>query len=242
MFQSAWPLRQIGRELVLGIGYVILQTSDIPKLIEGLEQGRVRTRLRSMREDLAVEIENPRATLDGRPIGDKVRYYLGALSMYADGLMAGSAKLSTLEPFVAEVLPVIATAVERSTLELNYNIRYKHVYVLKRTLLRKGHLRKEVSLLCPVGQVNGLNFVVDAQERCGKTCITSSLWLDVCIGRREGPIVRRVAEREIGCREDATLYKLERLVYDVIHRTRPPEDLRRVVPELLRRDEAQQIG
>jgi hypothetical protein len=242
VFSSAWPLRQIGRELVLGVGYLLLHGTDLDRLIVGLTTGRLQTRLQAMQENLLVEIERPRARVDGQPIDDQVHYFLGVLKEFGDSSGGDAPQLESLGPFVDQVMPVLSRVVATSTLELDYAIRYKRVYVATRTVVRRGHLLKQVDLLCPVGQVNGLRFTVDAREHGGGTCITSSLWLDVCIGRREGVVIRRIAKREIGCREDAMLYKLERLIYDVAHRTRSPDALRRVVPELLRRVETQEIG
>jgi hypothetical protein len=136
----------------------------------------------------------------------------------------------------------VREAVETATLEYSYRVRYKRVHVSTSTMIRKGHLRKVVDLLCPVGQVMGLQFITDAQTRCGLTHITTSLWIDYCVGRREGPIVRRVAEREIGCREDALLCKLEQVVVGVVHKNRDVEELRKIVPDLIRRIETQEIG
>jgi hypothetical protein len=237
LFVSDWPLAQIGRELVLGIGYMLLTSGKLADVLAG----KVETNLQTFREDIDVTIEGLTVTLDGKSIAKQAQYYLAALKTLAEHQSAKPAEVPQID-VDRDVLDVVKAAVEKSTLEYTYRIRYQHVYVSTTTTLRKGHLRKVVNLLCPVGQVMGLQFITDAQERCGKTYITTSLWIDYCVGRREGPIVRRIAEREIGCREDALLYKLERVVYDVIHGKRKPEELRKVVPDLLRRIETQELG
>lgn len=241
LFVSDWPLAQIGRELVLGVGYMLLTSGKLAGVLAGIAAGKVETSLQTFREDIDVEIEGFKVTLDGTSISKQAQYYLATLKTLAEYQSAEPAEIPQID-VDRDVLDVVKAAVEKSTLEYTYRIRYKHVYVSTTTTLRKGHLRKVVNLLCPVGQVMGLQFITDAQERCGKTYITTSLWIDCCVGRREGPIVRRIAEREIGCREDALLYKLERVVYDVIHGQRKPEDLRKIVPDLLRRIETQELG
>lgn len=243
LFVSDWPLALIGRELVLGVGYMLLTSERVADILAGIGSGKLKTKLQTFGGAIDVEIEGLTVALDNRPIPDRVQYYLAGLKVIAQQHAASPLKLPDFGPIIdEEFVPRVRAAVAKSTLEYSYRIRYKHVYVSTNTMLRKGHLRKVVNLLCPVGQVMGLQFVTDAQERCGQTHITTSLWIDYCVGRREGPIVRRVAEREIGCREDALLYRLERVVYEVIHGKRDVEDLRKVVPDLLRRIETQDIG
>lgn len=243
LFISDWPLAQIGRELVLGVGYMLLTSDKLAEVIAGITAGKVETKLQTFRDDIDVAIEGLTVTLDRKPIANEVQHYLAVLQVLAEHPSAKPAEIPKLDHFVdGEVLTAVKAAVERSTLEYTYRIRYQRVHVSTTTTLRKGHLRKVVNLLCPVGQVMGLQFITDAQERCGQSYITTSLWIDYCVGRREGPLVRRIAEREIGCREDALLAKLERVVYDVIHDKRKPEELRKVVPDLLRRIETQELG
>jgi hypothetical protein len=243
LFVSSWPLALIGRELVLGVGYMLLTSGRLADIIAGIGTGQLNTKLQTFGDSIEVDIEGLQVTLDSKPIPDRVQYYLASLKVIAQQHAANPLTLPDFGPIIDdEFVPRVRAAVEKSTLDYSYRIRYKHVYVSTSTMLRKGHLRKVVKLLCPVGQVMGLQFVTDAQERCGKTFITTSLWIDYCVGRREGPIVRRVAEREIGCREDAMLYRLERVVYDVVTGKRDVKDLRKIVPDLLRRLEMQDLG
>jgi hypothetical protein len=219
----------IGRELVLGVGYMLLTSGRVADIIAGIGTGQLKTKLQTFGDSIDVDIEGLQVTLDSKPIPDRVQYYLAGLKVIAQQHAANPLTLPDFGPIIDdEFVPRVRAAVEKSMLEYSYRIRYKHVYVSTSTMLRKGHLRKVVNLLCPVGQVMGLQFVTDAQERCGKTFITTSLWIDYCVGRREGPIVRRVAEREIGCREDAMLYRLERVVYDVVTGKRDVKDLRKI--------------
>jgi hypothetical protein len=243
LFVSDWPLALIGRELVLGVGYTVLTSEKVADVIAGIGAGRLKTRLETFRGAIDVEIEGLAVTLDGKPIPDRVQYYLAGLKMMAELHATKPLELPDLGQIIdEEFVQRVRAAVEKVTLEYSYRIRYHRVYVSTSTTIRKGQLRKVVNLLCPVGQVQGLRFVSDSQERCGKTHITSSLWIDYCVGRREGPIVRRIAEREIGCREDAMLYRLEQLVLQVVRGKRDVEELRKVVPDLLRRIETQEIG
>lgn len=90
-----------------------------------------------------------------------------------------------------------------------------------------------------VGQLNCLSYILDGQEKCGQTYITSTLGVDVCLGIREGRLVRRLAGRVIGNKEADLLCQLERLVYRVIHGTEDPYALGRIIPEIMHRVETQ---
>jgi hypothetical protein len=120
-------------------------------------------------------------------------------------------------------------------LRLSYNVRHKHAYFHVANYARRGHVSLDLTLRQPVRIFNGAEFVADlksAGEHC--TNVYTSLWGDVCIGRREGPIVRRIAQREISCREANFLAEVEHEV-QVLVRGTGKSKLSQMIPELIRR-------
>ena len=247
LFVSEWPLVKIARELVLGIGYMLLTSKTAKELSDSFGTGKLVTSLETFQGTIhQVEIDGLKVAISPTPKDQKrkpIDYYLGGLRVLAEKHPNEQLQLPEVEEVIdKEFVQHVRELAETATLEYSYRVRYKRAHVATSTVVRKGHLRKVVDLLCPVGQVMGLQFITDAQTRCGLTYITTSLWIDYCVGRREGRIVSRIAEREIGCREDALLAKLEHVVYEVVHQQRKPEELRKIVPDLIRRIETQEIG
>ena len=83
-------------------------------------------------------------------------------------------------------------------------------------------------------EFDSLVLAIDLARQGDGTRVYTSLWSDVCIGRREGPLVRRIAEREIHCREATFLAQIEREVQLLVN---DPEHSRinQMIPELIRR-------
>jgi hypothetical protein len=92
----------------------------------------------------------------------------------------------------------------------------------------------KLTLQQPVRIVNGAEFVADLASLGEGTRATTSLWTDVCIGRREGPLVRRIAHREITCRQAQFLAEVQQEVQTLYWN--PGESrLSQMLPELIRR-------
>src|SRR5262249_18363129 len=121
-----------------------------------------------------------------------------------------------------------------AVLHLSYNVSLNQAHFHVSNLVQLGHVRLDLSLVRPVNRFNGAKFVADLRRSGTGTRIHTSLWADVCIGRREGPLVRRIAAREISCRAARFLAELEHEVR-VLVANEGQSRLSRMIPELMRR-------
>ena len=129
----------------------------------------------------------------------------------------------------------MVAAIERgAVLRLSYNVSVRQAHFRVSNLVQLGHVRLDLSLARPVNQFNGAKFVADLRRSATGTLSHTSLWLDVCIGRREGPIVRRIAARKISCHAAHFLAELEHEVR-VLVTNEGQSRLSRMIPELMRR-------
>jgi hypothetical protein len=258
-FHSDWTMRKIAIQLILGIGYEVGQVlKDLPP--GGLEaivhSGKFKAFLATLQKKIdgnphfiEVDVDQLNILINGQqPNVEKARrQVLHLLKLIAQKLdravREGHSPRDEMMHILHRIGGPMEHLLERATVDVSYRIRFGRVVLYKRTTFQKGHLQLVTDIREPVGCLNCLHFSIDARECDQHTTITTTLGIDYNIGRREGPLVRRIAQREIASREATFLCKLETLVYDVIHRRngRDEADLRRIIPEMLRRIEAQEI-
>jgi hypothetical protein len=192
----------------------------------------------TLRHDIAVAFDHLEFSVEERLRIDKIDEYIEALRAIAKKDVDHLVSQQETEEVLAlankargETHDALARG---ETLRLSYDVTYKQAKFHIANLVQLGHVRVELSLLRPVRIFNGAMFVADLKRTDGGTQVYTSLWGDVCIGRREGPLVRRIAAREIGCREGQFLAEMEHEVQVLVNNAGESR-LSRMIPELIRR-------
>jgi hypothetical protein len=244
LYFSQMQVREIAWGLVLGIGreafgsLQALGEANVRRFIENFDLDRIRARLRTLREPIDVEFDSLKLTIGGAEQHDKLTALIAAIHAIAErdvDFQLNAEEAKALLETVRTVRENVSGRLDAGlALELSYNVRYKRAYFHVANYARRGQVRMDLSLLQPVRNFNGAHFHADLSQ-CGTgTRVYTSLWADVCIGRREGPIVRRIAEREIRCREAAFLAEIEHEVRALVTGMGQSR-LNLMMPELIRR-------
>lgn len=248
LFVSQWRLGKIAWHFALGVFKQLANALDLEQLAKDLVSGGAHAKLETLSKEAAainVTIDNFQVHLNGVPPRLAAWEIAKAFLKFAKEVLPHHEKLDEQE--IHEVLSGLVEEFRQfdpnAELRISYRLHSaKMNFALYKTLsFRRGHVRMEASIPQPVGQLNCLDYVLDAEEKCGQTYITNTLGLDVCLGIREGRIVRRIAGRVIGNKEAELLCQLEGLVDRVIHGTEDPDALGRIIPEIMRRVETQQF-
>ncbi len=250
VFQSDWRLRKIALQLVLGIGYQLGQAINVENIERLTTDGYFFAKLQTLREKALHERETIDVTIDQaklflngvRITQDQRTRVKDFLKSIAQDLAAAAQDRRFEAGEFIQILSRISAKLREymakyHEVRLEYRITYKQVELYKSTMISKGHVRLQAHIRKPVRCLNCLDFVIDAKECNEQTTITTMLGVDYNVGRREGLLVRRSAQKRIAEREAFLLCNLEEIVYGVIHRERDQADLRRIIPELLRRVE-----
>jgi hypothetical protein len=243
LYRSAMGIRDIARGLVLGVGreawrFIKSDEERLRAFIASLDVHHFEARLRTLAHDIPVQFDSLQLTIDGQPTTQKVAEYVGALHAIAEedvDFDVSAAEAAAVKEQVEKARAAVVAHIERGALlGLSYNVAYGPAYFHVANQGQKGHVRMDLSLLRSVRMFNGAAFTANLQTVDPGTEIHTSLWTDVCIGRREGPLVRRIAHREITCRQAQFLAQIEQEVQSLIHH---PEQSRlsRMMPELIRR-------
>jgi hypothetical protein len=176
--------------------------------------------------------------IDGEHLTQKLADFVGAILAIAqddDDWNVNEEEALRLKESIAAVRQKIREHLDAGKrLELSYNVRYRQAYFRVANQARNDHVRLDLHLLQTVGMFHGAAFAADLASQDTGTRVYTSLWSDVCIGRREGPLVRRIAEREIRCREAAFLAQIENEVRLLVNNPSQSR-LSQMIPELIRR-------
>jgi len=244
LYNSTFDIYGIALRLVLGIGreawHYVKSRGSAPVLdfVERLNAQHFDFHVPTLRHDIPVAFDHLEFTVEGRPRLDKIDEYIQALRAIANkdaDRLVNQQEIEEVLALAAKAGGEIHDALARSeTLRLNYDVSYKQAQFRVSNLVQLGHVRIELALLRSVRMFNGAAFVADLKRTDAGTQVYTSLWADVCIGRREGPLVRRIAAREIGCREAQFLAEVEHEV-QVLVRNEGESRLSRMIPELIRR-------
>jgi hypothetical protein len=244
VYVSKLPIRRIARELVFGVGHEVLRyvrgldPARVQSFLAALKTGRFEARVPTLRQEIDVAFDNVEFTANGNSLKEEVGKYVVALQGLTEedaNVHLDAAEAAELKGLVEDAGRQIRQDIENDvTLRLSYRVQYRNAHFQVVKLAHRHNFRVELTLLAPVRIFNGAQFVADLQEQGSETRVYSSLWADVCTGRREGPIVRRIAEREIRCREAAFLAEVEYEVIQLVNNTGQSR-LSRMIPELVRR-------
>jgi len=267
LYISPLEIREIARGLVLGIGREVLRyikslpPENLRRFIDQFDPERFTARIESLRGKLEVEFDSLVLAIDGQPLRERLAVFVAALSDIAsedEDWNVNDDEVRRLKEAVAAARQRIRADLDAGRqLTINYNVRYRQARFRIANTAQRGHVRLDLNLLTAVRMFNGAAFVADLEEQLvgqaatGKdaaikgatgTRVYTSLWTDVCIGRREGPLVRRIAEREIRSRQCDFLARTEHEVRLLVNN---PAQSRasQMIPELIRRiAEGEQIG
>jgi hypothetical protein len=203
-----------------------------------------------------VRIDNFQVKLNGVGPSDERRQVANALALLKRALevllklgvevlfdheLLAEKNRKKLHALLAENVTEVLQLAEQIEVQISFELHSPNFTLYKTASFRRGYVHVEASIPQPVGQLNCLKYILDAEEKCGQSYITNTLGVDVCLGIREGRLVRRIAGRVIGNKEADLLCQLEGLVYRVINGSEDPDALARVIPEIMRRVEAQQF-
>lgn len=258
LYISPLEIREIARGLVLGIGREVLRyikslpPENLRRFIDQFDPERFTARIESLRGKLEVEFDSLVLAIDGQPLRERLAVFVAALSDIAsedEDWNVSDDEVRRLKEAVAAARQRIRADLDAGRqLTINYNIRYRQARFRIANTAQRGHVRLDLNLLTAVRMFNGAAFVADLEEQpypaknSTGTRVYTSLWTDVCIGRREGPLVRRIAEREIRSRQCDFLARTEHEVRLLVNN---PAQSRasQMIPELIRRiAEGEQIG
>jgi hypothetical protein len=251
LFVSEWTIRKIVLQLALGVFKELEGALKPDALAEAIASGQFQTDIEMLSKEagqfgkIKVHIDNFHVQFDGAPQPgehekEKREQIAKSLFDFVQGELRGGTQNEKgdfhqrLHKAFAEVIPELRQIVP-AEVRISYDLHADKLNVTlhKTVLIRHGRVRIEASLPQGVGQLNSLLFVIDAEEKGNRTYITTILGLDVCIGRREGPLVRRIAGRVIGGIECDLLCRLETVVYNAIHYPEHSDDLTRIMGEVI---------
>ena len=244
LYASLLPIRDIARGLVLGIGREVwryvksLDPSEVQRFTEQFDPNRFQARVRTLEHTIDLEFDSLVLAIDGLPQQQNLGDFVGAIHAIAeedDNWNLDDNEAKRLKETIGQARQRIREAIDAGKrFELSYNVRYKQAYFHIANQARQGHVRLDLNLLQTVRMFNGAAFAADLTRQGDGTRVYTSLWSDVCIGRREGPLVRRIAEREIRCREATFLAQIEREVQLLVNNPTQSR-LSQMIPELIRR-------
>jgi hypothetical protein len=258
LYVSQLAIRQIARGLVFGVGREVqryinrLPPENLRRFIEEFDPARFAARIETLRGEIDVAFDSLVLAIDGEPLKERLAEFVGALSDIAtedEDWNLNDDERRRLKAAVEDARQRIREHIDAGRqLTINYNVSYRQARFRVANQARRGHVRLDLNLLTAVRMFNGASFVTDLEEQPGPskdaahTRVHTSLWTDVCIGRREGPLVRRIAEREIRSRQCDFLARTENEVRLLVN---SPEQSRlsQMLPELIRRiAEGERLG
>jgi hypothetical protein len=244
LYDSKLEIEQIAVRLVLGIGreawqYVKgLGRAPVLDFVERLNAQHFDFHVPTLRHEIPVAFDHLEFNVEGQPRLEKIDEYIQALRKIAKqdaDQLVNQKEVEEVLALATKARGEIHDALARGeTLRLSYDVTYKQAKFRISNLVQLGQVRVELSLLRPVRMFNGAVFVADLKRTDAGTQVYTSLWADVCIGRREGPLVHRIAAREIGCREGQFLAEMEHEVQVLVNNAGESR-LSRMIPELIRR-------
>jgi len=245
VYDSPLDIRKIAWGLALGIGkevWLAVQRLDpqrVETFVKSLDSEGFLANVETLRERIPLRFDQPELLVNDQPQPEKILEHVQALHAIAkqdpnfDISPAEAEKLlGRLQLAKQDLLDAIEAG---ASVRLNYNVHYRDTAHFRiSNFARKGQVQIKLKLLQPVRNVSGAEFVADLENLGEGTRATTSLWTDVCIGRREGPLVRRIAHREITCRQAKFLAEVQHEVQTLYWH--PGESrLSQMLPELIRR-------
>jgi hypothetical protein len=241
-YVSDWKFRKIAAHLMLGTAYQLGKAIESGQI--DFSSDKIKTTLDAFSKQIDVEIDDVQFRIAGDPQSKSPQDLVLDIASRVRRALQDDRQLerSTLDELAKKVLPDVEALVNHLAVDLSYRIRYKRVTLKKFVHFSHDHWRATALISQPVGRLNSLSYIVDAREHGGCTTITDTLGLNVCTGLREGPLIRRLAERVIGRKEDEVLCRIEQLVLGVIREDpNATAQLQQLIPELMHRAESQQF-